>query len=227
MKTILIFGPHPDDIEMGMGGTVLNLIDHGFDVHLCDLTNGEPTPHGTVEKRLKEREEATRILGISNRYLLDLPNRYLFDTKQARIKAAEIIRKVKPEILFIPQALDAHPDHLAASQLCEAARFYAKLTKTDWAGDPHYPNRIIYYIASHLRTVFKPDFIIDISPYMEKKLKIIDAYKSQFLENGKDAYAKQKLSSIAKYYGGLIGTQFGEGFLMKEIPGLKSITEFI
>ena len=227
MKRVLIFGPHPDDIEMGMGGTVFNLNDNGYEVFLCDLTNGEPTPNGTVEKRLAEREIATKQLNIKKRFLLNLPNRYLFDSIDSRRMIAEVIREVKPEILFVPHWNDAHPDHIATCQICEAGRFYAKLTKTNWKGEPYFPKRIIYYIASHLKTVFKPDFIIDISKYIEQKLDLINVYESQFAANNRVEEVRNKLRTLAAYYGRLIGVEYGEGFIMKEIPGLNSLKEFL
>lgn len=227
MNRILIFGPHPDDIEIGMGGTVLNLVETGFEVYLCDMTNGEPTPMGTVKKRMQERKKATGILGVKDRFLIGLKNRFVFDSTESRKKVAELIRKVKPDIIFVPQENDAHPDHIATTKIIEAARFYSKFTKTKWKGQPHYPKRIIYYIASHLRTVFKPDFLVDISPYMEKKLELVKAYKSQFIENEKNTRAPEYLRNIAAYYGRMIGVEYAEGFIMKEIPGFSNLKNFL
>jgi LmbE family N-acetylglucosaminyl deacetylase len=128
MKTIMCVGAHPDDVEMGMGGTVALLVDQGYDVLILDLTNGEPTPYGSPEIRKKESEEAAKVLGVK-RITLDLPNRYLEDTIENRKKIAAIIRDFRPKYIFAPYFEDAHPDHIAASKLVDASRFYAKLTK--------------------------------------------------------------------------------------------------
>lgn len=140
--TILAISPHPDDVEGGMGGSIIKFLKLGHEVHIVDLTDGEPTPHGTPEIRREECKKATDLLGLTNRTTLDLPNRYLFDNVESRKKVAEVIRVVKPDILFLPYWEDAHPDHIQTTQIGEAARFYAKLTKTDLAGEPWYPGRL-------------------------------------------------------------------------------------
>ena len=133
-------GAHPDDVEMGMGGTVALLVDQGYDVLILDLTNGEPTPYGSPEIRKKESEEAAKVLGVK-RITLDLPNRYLEDIIENRKKIAAIIRDFRPKYIFAPYFEDAHPDHIAASKLVDASRFYAKLTKSDIPGEPFFQKR--------------------------------------------------------------------------------------
>ncbi len=140
-RTVLAIGAHPDDVEIGMGGTIAALVAAGHRVTILDLTNGEPTPMGSPERRRAESEEAARVLGVARRITLGLPNRYLEDTVENRTAVAEVIREVRPELLFIPYWVDAHPDHVAAERLSEAARFYAKLTKTEMRGEPFYPAR--------------------------------------------------------------------------------------
>src|SRR3989442_4183770 len=139
---ILAIGPHPDDVEIGMGGTILALRIRGHDVTICDLTNGEPTPIGTPERRAREAAEAARILGVP-RITLEMPNRYLTDSVENPIPAAEVIRQVLPEILFVPYWVDAHPDHVAAAALAEGSRLYAKLTQTTIPGHPRCPPRAL------------------------------------------------------------------------------------
>jgi N-acetylglucosamine malate deacetylase 1 len=123
-------GAHPDDVEIGMGATVAKLVRGGKRVAIVDLTNGEPTPFGTPEKRAAESSQAARILGAERRTLTQ-SNRYLFDTVEARMELAEVLREFRPRMLFVPYADDAHPDHVAASSIAVAARFYAKFTKTE------------------------------------------------------------------------------------------------
>src|SRR5262249_49901534 len=124
----LVIAPHPDDAELGMGGTLLLLKAHGAKVGVLDLTNGEPTPYGSPEIRERETAAATQILGLDWRGNLALPNRSLVHDLDARREVAGMLRQLRPRWLFAPYWEDAHPDHVAASTLVDAARFWAKLT---------------------------------------------------------------------------------------------------
>ena len=139
-----------------MGGSILKFVGLGYSVHVLDMTNGEPTPHGSPETRQKEWEQSSALLGVKSRTVLDLPNRYLMDGIEARKKVAAVIRKIQPQIIFLPYWIDAHPDHIQTTQIGEAARFYAKLTKSDIPGEPCYPAHIYYYLCSHLRVHATP-----------------------------------------------------------------------
>ena len=124
MANILVVGPHPDDQELGMGGTIARLVGQGHDVLLLDMTNGEPTPHGSVDKRKQEWTEAAQILGV-RRYQLGLKNREIEHTLQARHLTAGVIREHQASIVFLPFPEDAHPDHRATTRIVEDARFDA------------------------------------------------------------------------------------------------------
>jgi LmbE family N-acetylglucosaminyl deacetylase/glycosyltransferase involved in cell wall biosynthesis len=150
MSRFLVFGPHPDDQELGMGGTIAKLVKQGHYVHLIDMTNGEPTPHGSVEVRARESAAAAAALGVE-RSLVGLKNREVQHTVEARHRVAAVIRQHRPDVLFVPYPVDAHPDHVAVTRICEDARFDAKLTKSTIPGDPWHPKRIIYYYCTHLR----------------------------------------------------------------------------
>ena len=226
--TILVVGSHPDDVEAGMGGSIIKFLKLGHEVHIVDFTNGEPTPHGTPEIRSEECNKATALLGVTGRTNLDLPNRYLFDNIESRNKLAEVIRRVRPHIMFLPYWEDAHPDHIQATQIGEAARFYAKLTKTDLAGEPWYPGRILYYLWSHQRVHLSPAFIVDVSEEFEGKVEAAKSYKSQY------AYDEKKWQSVngamrscGQYFGSLIGTRYGEPFASREEVGLRDIRDLI
>ncbi len=226
--TILAISTHPDDVEAGMGGSIIKFLKLGHEVHIVDLTNGEPTPFGTPEIRSEECRKATALLGVSGRTNLDLPNRYLFDSIEPRNKLAEVIRSVKPHIMFLPYWEDAHPDHIQATQIGEAARFYAKLTKTNLAGSPWYPGRILYYLWSHQRVHLSPAFIVDISNEFERKVEAVKSYKSQY------AYDEERwqvvngaMHSSGQYFGSLIGTQYGEPFASREKLGLRDIRDVL
>ena len=127
MARILVFGPHPDDQELGMGGTIARLSKQGHDVVLVDMTDGEPTPHGDPETRAQEAAAAAEILGV-RRVQIGLRNRFVEHTIEARHVVAGIIREHQADILFVPYWEDAHPDHRAVTRIVEDARFDAKLT---------------------------------------------------------------------------------------------------
>ena len=223
---VLAVGPHPDDVEIGMGGTVLALRAAGHEVVVCDLTNGEPTPIGTPERRAREAAAAAQMLGV-RRVTLEMPNRYLADTVDARNRVAEVIREVRPEMLFIPYWADAHPDHVSAASLCEAARFYAKLTRTTIRGEPVYPRRVVHYICTHYNLHIQPSFIMDVTPHIDVKLRAVAAYGSQFgPERGNEGFFED-LRAWNRYFGALIRTGYGEPFVLREEVGLRGLDQFI
>ncbi len=224
---ILAVGAHPDDVEIGMGGTVAKLLEAGWRVGILDLTNGEPTPLGSVEKRLAESREAARILAVNERVTLDLPNRYLADTIEARTKVAEVIRRFRPDILFLPYWQDAHPDHVAASQLADAARFYAKLTKTEMRGEPFYPRRVFYFFCTHLRLHPDPSFIFDVGGAIDRKIAAVASYHSQFNEERANLGILERVRETAAYWGSLIRVSYGEPFACKETIGLNGLRELV
>lgn len=226
MAEVICVGAHPDDVEIGMGGTVAALAARGADVLIVDLTDGEPTPFGTPERRREEAAEAARILGC-RRITLDLPNRELFDTVEARRALAEILRAERPQVLFVPYPEDAHPDHLAASRIAEAARFYAKLTKTTMRGEPHYPARIYRYMAVHLRLVRDPSFISDISQTLDAKLAALGAYASQFSDNPANHELIGSVETTARSWGQIGRVRAAEPFFALEVPVVSSVLDLL
>jgi bacillithiol biosynthesis deacetylase BshB1 len=223
----LVVAPHPDDAELGVGGTILLLKSRGARVGIVDLTNGEPTPHGSPEIRRRETDAATATLGLDWRGNLGLPNRSLVADLEARRKLAVALRELRPRTVFAPYWEDAHPDHVAASALVDAARFWAKLTKTDMPGEPFYPDRIIYYFSVHLRLHVQPSFVLDISAHIDKKMEALACYRSQFIEGrpSKPPTFLDDLRDRARYWGWAIGTGYGEPFLSREIVGLKGLRD--
>ena len=229
MLDILVIAPHPDDAELGMGGAILKFKKEGLSVGVLDLTSGEPTPYGTPEIRARETAAATAILGLDWRENLGLANRSLEATLENRAKLAGVIRQQRPRWLFAPYWIDAHPDHVAATQLVEAARFWAKLTKTDLPGAPHYPERIFNYYCVHLKMAPQPAFVLDISNEWEQKLAAIRCYESQFI-TGRPAEPPVFLDALrdeAAYWGKSIGTLYGEPFACREPIGLRSMANLI
>jgi bacillithiol biosynthesis deacetylase BshB1 len=225
----LVIAPHPDDAELGVGGTILALKAEGAKVGVLDLTSGEPTPHGSVEIRTRETAAATALLGLDWRANLGLPNRSLVDDLDSRRLLAVALRELRPRILFAPYWEDAHPDHVAASALVDAARFWAKLTKTDMLGEPFYPQRIIYFFSVHLRLHLQPSFVVDITPHIDRKMEAIACYHSQFIA-GRPTSPPTILDDLrdrARYWGWAIGTRYGEPFLCREEVGLKSLRDLL
>lgn len=221
----LIVSPHPDDAELGMAGTILRLQDEGFKVGVLDLTNGEPTPFGDPETRARETAAATEVLGLQWRENLGLPNRSLEATLDARAALAAVFRRVRPRWLFAPYWIDAHPDHVAATQLIEAARFWSKLTKTDLPGLPHYPERVFHYYCVHLRIIPQPAFVVDISDYWDRKRAALECYQSQFILGRPDEPPTfiDRLRDQAATWGWSIGARYGEPFASREPIGLTSL----
>lgn len=195
-----------------MGGTIALLSSKGYKVLILDLTNGEPTPRGSVETRMKESRKAAEILGV-DRITLDLKNRFLFDSIESRFKVANIIRKYKPEVIFCHLEIDAHPDHIQAFNISYSSRFYAKLTKISLEGDSWYPKKIIRFFSNHLRINVTPSFVVDISDFIDKKIEACKAYESQFNSFDVEDYVK----GFARYWGLLARTNFAEPFFNHEI----------
>ena len=220
----LVIAPHPDDGELGMGGTIIKLAKQGHDVHLLDMTNGEPTPNGSPEIREREWTAAGKILGIE-RSVLGLINRQVTHNLDSRYMLAAAIRKHRPNVMFVPFTPDAHPDHVAVSRIAEDARFDAKLSKTNIPGEPWHPKRIIYYFCTHLRMSFQPTFCIDTTDTHEQKLRACACYESQGL--GKDGGLIEQVDALSRYFGTRIATKYAEPFYSHEVIGLGGLGELV
>jgi LmbE family N-acetylglucosaminyl deacetylase len=166
------------------------------------------------------------------RVMLDLPNRTLQHTIEARHKVAGVIRAVRAEVLFMPHPEDAHPDHVAATRVCEDARFDAKLTGVTMplppglegdAAAPIHPRRVFYYYCSHLRSVPSPSFIVDTSGFEARKHDAILAYRSQFVEHTPNREVPERIAAADRYFGSRIHAAAGEPFWVKEPLGLSSL----
>lgn len=206
---VLVVAAHPDDAEIGMGGTIARLADQGHRVLICDLTDGSPTPRGDRASRMVEaaaamdalqpvgRDAPVGAVGPAQpiaRVMLDMPNRTLTHSIAARHALAGVIRAHQARVVFVPHWEDAHPDHIAATRIAEDARFDAKLTKIEMPvppafvgfdpsrglGPPIYPTWLFYYDISHLRRVMTPSFCMDITGYERAKQRSVKAYRSQF-----------------------------------------------
>jgi bacillithiol biosynthesis deacetylase BshB1 len=223
----LVIACHPDDAEIGCGGAILSLKAGGARVGVLDLTDGEPTPHGTPEIRRREWLAATEILGLDWRGNAGLPNRALVADLAARKQVASVIRQLRPRVLITHYWEDAHPDHVAASALVDAARFWAKLSKTDMPGQPHYPAKVLYFPSMHLRVHLKPAFVLDVSAHHERKLQALRCYHSQFIAGRptEPPTIFDDITARARYYGWLIGALYGEPFLSREEVGVRDLRQ--
>lgn len=221
---LLAIAPHPDDAEISVGGTLLSCHRQGLRVGVLDLTNGEPTPHGSPEIRAAETAAATKILQLDWRQNLGLPNRTLEHTLEARRKLATVFRQTRPRIILAPYWEDSHPDHVAATSLIEAARFWSKLTRTDMEGEPFHPPRIFYYFSIHLRIHPQPSFVFDISDAIDEKMSSVNCYASQFLTGRVQEFptALDDIRDRARYWGWAISSKFGEPLVSRESVRMSS-----
>jgi bacillithiol biosynthesis deacetylase BshB1 len=228
---ILAIAPHPDDAEISVGGTLLTCRRQGLRVGVLDLTNGEPTPYGSPEIRARETAAATGYLQLDWRHNLGLPNRTLEHTLDARRKLATIFRLARPRIILAPYWEDSHPDHVAATSLIEAARFWSKLSRTDMTGEPFHPPYIFYYFSIHLRVHPQPSFVFDISDAIDEKLASVRCYESQFFAGRSQEFPTpfDDIRDRARYWGWSISRKFGEPFASREsirVGSFASMTGF-
>ena len=217
---ILTFGAHPDDVEIGMGGTVAKYIKKGYNVGICDLTLAELSSNGTMQIRQQEAKKAADILGVTVRMNLHLPDRGLFLKEDYIKKIVTVIRQFRPKIVFAPYWVDRHPDHGRCAQLVEEAVFSAGIHRfEDEQNLPHHRVASMYYYM--INGFHHPSFVIDISDTMELKLESLRAYKSQFvkmegtidtpLSNG---YI-ETVESRERVFGKEVGVTYAEGFISK------------
>jgi bacillithiol biosynthesis deacetylase BshB1 len=220
---LLVVATHPDDAEISVGGTIVQSLRAGQRVGVLDLTSGEPTPFGTIEKRKAETEAASKALGLTWRKNLGLPNRRLEHDLESRRAVTEIFRLTRPKVILAPYWEDVHPDHVAASQMIDAARFWAKLSRTDLAGEPYWPPKLFYYWSIHLRIHPKPTFVFDVSEAIEAKMAAIGCYASQFTEGRQPTFptAMDDIRDRARFWGWTIGKGFGEPFASREEIGIS------
>lgn len=242
MAQILVVGPHPDDQELGMGGTIARLAEQGHDVLLLDMTTGEPTPYGDPETRAREATAAAEALSPDpgvfpggkpvRRVHLGLRNRFVEHTIEARHAVAGVIRAHRAQILFVPYFEDAHPDHLAVTRIVEDARFDAKLTGIEMPtpegmtpGKPCHPRWLFYYYCTHLRITPQPSFVFDVTGCEAKKKAAILAYHSQFVANRKNRPVVEWVMNATQFFGSRIGTAAGEPFFAREPMGMTGFGE--
>lgn len=226
---LLVVAPHPDDAEISVGGIIAASRTQGMRVGVIELTSGEPTPHGSPAIRTAETAAATKILDLSWRRSLDLPNRSLQPDLDARRKVAEVFRETRPRIILAPYWQDAHPDHTAASSLCDDARFWSKLSRSDLAFQPFWPPMLLHYFSIHLRIHPSASVVMDISDHIETKMQAVCAYRSQLIEGREQEHPTvvDDIRDRARYWGWAIGKRFGEPLVNREQVGISSLSHLL
>ena len=229
---ILAIGAHPDDVELGCGGTIAKLLSDGKTVAVVDLTQGELGTRGTNLTRAEEAAEACRILGISSRENLKMKDGFLNNSEDYQMEIVKMIRKYQPEIILANAIDDRHPDHAKAAKLVSDACFLSGLVKieTSLNGENQKawrPKQVYHYIQWKNIT---PDFVVDISDFMDKKIEACLAYKTQFYDpNSSEPMTpiatKDFLESLtyrAQDLGRLSGVNYAEGFTTEKLIALKN-----
>jgi len=218
---LLAFGPHPDDIEIGLAGTIARHTAAGLSVGLCDLTAGELGSNGTSVERRREADDAARVLRASWRENLGWPDGGIAETDVHIQSAVALIRRHQPRTIAVPYWHDRHPDHRAASALLDVAVFKAGLRRFDAPGEPWRPEWVCYYFINDGAT---PSFVVDVSAYYETKRRALACFASQFAPAGA-AFVATRLSSSTfmqlietrdGQFGALAGVAFAEGLVVRE-----------
>lgn len=230
---ILVLAAHPDDAELGCGGTIVKHISLGHKVGIVDFTRGEMGTRGTPQTREKEAAESASILGLSVRENLGLKDGFFQNDAENQIHVIRAIRKYRPEIVLANAVYDRHPDHGRGSELAYDSCFFAGLAKIETsdsgvAQTPWRPKVVYHYIQSQL---IEPDFVIDISDFWEQKMKAVRAYRTQFYDPASkepDTYISNPgflklLESRANEFGHAIGANYGEGYTVRRIIGVKNL----
>ena len=214
---VLAIGAHPDDADLGLGGTLLKLAAQGHATAILDLTRGEMGSRGTPEERAAEAAEAAKRLDLTTREQAGLPDGGLVNTPEQRLPIVRHIRALRPRILLAPLTPDRHPDHEAAHALAKDAGFFAGVSGID-TGQPPYRAEAVYYYHSYHEPAETPTFISDITPYFDQKQEALRAFKSQFHNPQYEAPETYVASEAfwnnikirAEYWGARIGVQYGE-----------------
>ena len=234
---ILAIGIHPDDVELSCSGTIAKHIALGKKVGILDLTQGELGTRGNAELRTKEANEAAIILGVSFRTQLNLKDCFFENNEENQKKIIEIIRKHQPEIILCNAISDRHPDHGRASKLVSDSSFYSGLIKIETHTDNKTqqawrPKAVYHYIQDQY---IHPDFVIDISDFIDIKHKAIMAYSSQFYNPSSNEpetpisskHFIESVNSKMSILGRDIGVKFAEGFTVNRYPGINSLFDLV
>jgi bacillithiol biosynthesis deacetylase BshB1 len=227
---LLVFGPHPDDIEIGLGGTIARHTAEGRSVGLCDLTAGELGSNGTPEIRLREAEDAAKVLGAAWRENLRWPDGGITETPKFIADAVNLIRQHQPKTIALPFWDDRHPDHASASRVLTVAAFRSGLRRFDTGLAPWRADWIVYYF---INDAVPPSFVVDVSDHYERKRQALECHKSQFAPYGPDAVGtrltaptfRQLIETRDAQFGARAGVAFAEGLVVRDPVLRTSLTK--
>jgi len=228
---LLAIAAHPDDVELTCGGTLLKMARSGYKTGILDLTAGEMGTRGTPETRAKEAAKAAKLLGVSWRGTLGVPDSDVQPSRQHKLKLAGLIRELRPKTVIIPYWEARHPDHYHASALGYEGCFLAGLKALPIAGDAYRPFKILY--ATSFADV-RPTFVVDITKEFAQRRKAILAFASQFRPVKGEVKSnvflaidrlEDEMNQLARHYGQMIGVKYGEPFLTKELMQVENILE--
>jgi len=225
---LLAFGAHPDDVELFAGGTMAKMAALGHVTGVVDMTRGELGTRGTAARRRKEAARAAQILGLSIRNNLGMPDGNVRVTPAARLKLIRVLRKYRPRIVLTHYWDDKHPDHVHTSRLVTEAAHHAGLAKIDTGQQRHRPETILYFKLPLHRN---PGFIVDVSDHIEQRRDAILAYGSQLFDPSSTELATKlshpdfldRIESIHRFYGTLIGKKMGEAFHIEGVLEVKDL----
>jgi len=229
---VLAIAAHRDDVEQTCGGTLLRMASRGLRTGILDLTQGESGTRGSAAERAAEAAEAARILGVTTRRALDLPDGAVANTLENRLKVARVIRELRPRVVILPYWEARHPDHAMCATLGYDACFVAGLSRLSGAdlGDhaPHRPFKIVY---ASLYADVRPSFIVDITPFVEQRLASLMAYRSQYANQAQggalfvpEEEIRERTLAEARHYGQLAGVKYGEPFVQREVGLVDDLT---
>lgn len=227
MLDLLAIAAHPDDVEQTCGGTLLRMAEAGYRTGIIDLTAGDMGTRGSPEIRISESANAAKILKVSHRENLHFPDARLENSMAGRMTLAQRIRELRPRTVILPYWEGRHPDHYRTAEMGYEACFLAGLRKIDQYTEPHRPHKIVY---SSLYANATPSFVVDVTPYFERRMESLLAYRSQYgdaAEGGAlfpdEVEIRERLSATARFYGNLIGVRYGEPFVVKEIMRVDDV----
>jgi len=227
---VLSIAAHPDDTELTCGGTVIKMVQAGYKVGVLDLTAGESGTRGSVRQRERESSRASKVLGLVYRENLGLPDAAIEDRREYKLEIARQIRELRPRTVILPYWEGRHPDHYLTGRIGYEACFLAGLARLRLEGKPHRPHKIIY--ATEYVPAVRPTFVVDITAQFEKKLKAILCFSSQFSPQ-KDmqnlfpsrADLRERMASLARHFGLMIGVRYGEPFVTREVAEVRDIVQ--
>lgn len=225
---ILTIAAHPDDSDLTCAGTLMRMVDKGYSVGILDLTEGEMGTRGTPEIRAREAEAARAVIGAKFRERMNLGDARLTASVENRLAVVEKIRLARPKTVILPYWEARHPDHYTAATLGYEACYAAGLKQLPTGGEPHRPKKILY--ASMYWEV-KPSFLVDITAYFARKIDAVNCFASQFAGDLRDitelypAWGKliDRITTQCKYYGHLMGVEYAEPFVVREVMAVEDI----